>query len=199
MNYLAHLHIASCANSNLLGNLLGDFVKGDPSENYPLDIVHGIRLHRRVDAFTDMHPLCLELKPIFPPKLRRFVPIVLDMVWDHCLAKQWYRYGEDGLEAFIARCRAEVYQDEIALSLPPSYQSVTGKMWQQGWLQSYTDWDSIIYAVQRLSHRRPRLGGLVECIPTLELHYPLLNDQFERLYPEVVADAQDFHRSLLAC
>ncbi len=199
MNYLAHLHIASCAHSNLLGNLLGDFIKGDPSGKFPLNVVHGIRLHRRVDAFTDSHPLCLELKPLFKPKLRRFVPIVLDMVWDHFLAKNWYQYGEDELEVFIEWCGKEIAQDEIALSLPPSYQSVTSKMWQQGWLQSYRDWDNIIYAVQRISQRRPRLGELTACIPTLEIHYPLLNDQFKRLYPEVIADAQNFHRALLTC
>ncbi|MFA0070425.1 ACP phosphodiesterase, partial [Vibrio breoganii] len=34
MNFLAHLHIAQHCKSNLAGNLLGDFVKGDPNKHY---------------------------------------------------------------------------------------------------------------------------------------------------------------------
>ncbi len=57
MNYLAHLHIADHCQSSLLGNLLGDFVKGDPSAQFSPEIARGIRLHRLVDAYTDSHPV----------------------------------------------------------------------------------------------------------------------------------------------
>lgn len=84
MNYLAHLHIAEASDSNLLGNLLGDFVKGNPSEQFSEDIVQGIRLHRWVDAYTDSHEVMILAKALFPSTTRRFSPIALDMFWDHC-------------------------------------------------------------------------------------------------------------------
>ncbi|WP_458452808.1 ACP phosphodiesterase, partial [Klebsiella variicola] len=34
MNFLAHLHLASLANSSFLGNLMADFVRGAPEEQY---------------------------------------------------------------------------------------------------------------------------------------------------------------------
>lgn len=88
MNYLAHLHIADHCQSSLLGNLLGDFVKGDPDSQYGAPIASGIRLHRLVDAYTDSHPVMQHAKQCFSSDTRRFAPIALDMFWDHCLASQ---------------------------------------------------------------------------------------------------------------
>lgn len=34
MNFLAHLHLATLAQSSLLGNLMADFVRGDPEGLY---------------------------------------------------------------------------------------------------------------------------------------------------------------------
>lgn len=75
MNFLAHLHIAHHCQSSLLGNLLGDFVKGDPTEQYPQSLVQGIRLHRWVDAYTDSHPVMKAAKSLFPSQQQRFAPI----------------------------------------------------------------------------------------------------------------------------
>lgn len=71
MNFLAHLHIAHHCQSSLLGNLLGDFVKGDPTEQYPQSLVQGIRLHRWVDAYTDSHPVMKAAKSLFPSSSSR--------------------------------------------------------------------------------------------------------------------------------
>lgn len=98
MNFLAHLHIADHCNSHFMGNLLGDFVKGDPSKLYDSDITNGIKLHRFVDRITDHHPIVEECKPHFKGVARRFAPIALDMFWDHCLAKHWNDFHQESLE-----------------------------------------------------------------------------------------------------
>lgn len=72
MNYLAHLHIAQHCESSMLGNLLGDFVKGNPEHRYSADIVQGIKLHRFVDTTTDSHALMLKAKEYFPGKSQHF-------------------------------------------------------------------------------------------------------------------------------
>lgn len=53
MNFLAHLHLAHLADSSLPGNLLADFVRGNPQGEYPADVVDGIYMHRRIDVMTD--------------------------------------------------------------------------------------------------------------------------------------------------
>ena len=50
MNFLAHLHLAMLADSSLLGNLLADFVRGNPAADYQPEVVAGIMMHRRVDV-----------------------------------------------------------------------------------------------------------------------------------------------------
>lgn len=67
MNFLAHLHLASLANSSFLGNLMADFVRGTPEEQYSAPVAAGIRLHRRIDTLTDSHPLVREARQLFRP------------------------------------------------------------------------------------------------------------------------------------
>jgi acyl carrier protein phosphodiesterase len=192
MNYLAHLHIADAVNSNLLGNLLGDFVKGLPAENFGSSIRNGIFLHRRVDQFTDSHPISRELKICFEPKARRYAPIALDMFWDHCLAKQWALRHPLSLEKFVAECQTSIEYDEKGIELPLSYRNLSQKLWAQQWLLSYQSFDNIGYALNRISQRRPRLAGLAQCITGLEQHYNELSGQFAFLYPLVLDEAARF-------
>ena len=56
MNFLAHLHLAYLADSSLSGNLLADFVRGNPDNSYPAEVVDGIYMHRRIDVMPDNLP-----------------------------------------------------------------------------------------------------------------------------------------------
>lgn len=56
MNFLAHLHLAHLADSSLSGNLLADFVRGNPTDAYSAEVVDGIFMHRRIDVLTDNLP-----------------------------------------------------------------------------------------------------------------------------------------------
>ncbi|MGX9416591.1 acyl carrier protein phosphodiesterase [Vibrio sp. WJH972] len=192
MNYLAHLHIAQQVNSSLLGNLLGDFVKGAPPEQLGSSVQRGIFLHRRVDQFTDSHPISKELKLLFKPTSRRFVPIALDMFWDHCLAKHWTQYDSTELLRFVAQSEKTIMLESEHLELPLSFQQVSQKLWSQQWLVSYQAFDNITYALERISTRRPRLAGLTQCISGLEQHYDELNSQFSHFYPEVLEEAKAY-------
>src|SRR5690606_34573687 len=107
MNYLAHLHLGGPAPAQLLGSLYGDFVKGRLEGRYPADIEAAIRLHRRIDMFTDSHPLIFEARMRFPAARRRTSGILLDLFFDHCLAHAWDDYASEPLPAFTTR----VYQD----------------------------------------------------------------------------------------
>lgn len=77
------------ANSSLLGNLLADFVRGNPAADYQPDVVAGIMMHRRVDVLTDSLPQVKASRDYFSAPYRRVAPITLDVVWDHFLARHW--------------------------------------------------------------------------------------------------------------
>ncbi len=189
MNYLAHLHIAEHSDSNLLGNLLGDFVKGNPAEQFEPEIVQGIRLHRWVDAYTDSHNIMKQAKDYFTESTRRFSPIALDMFWDHCLAKHWTQFHSSSLMDFIDNAERLVRSDHNN-SLPERYLSVTEKMWQGRWLESYRELDNIQFALQRMSLRSERMKPLANCFTCMDDSYLQLESLFFELYPDVLEKAK---------
>jgi acyl carrier protein phosphodiesterase len=48
MNYLAHLYLAEDSPESLLGNLIGDFLKGTTVDSYSESIRKGIQLINRL-------------------------------------------------------------------------------------------------------------------------------------------------------
>ncbi len=71
MNFLAHLHLAHLADSSLPGNLMADFVRGNPQGDYPAEIIDGIFMHRRIDVMTDNLAEVKEAREWFRPQTRR--------------------------------------------------------------------------------------------------------------------------------
>lgn len=104
MNFLAHLWLADHTQTSLAGSVLGDVVRGSDLSAYPADIAQGIRLHRRVDAATDRHPLMRDARAAFGPGERRYAGIVLDLVADYALVNAWPDFHHESLEAFTQRC-----------------------------------------------------------------------------------------------
>lgn len=104
MNFLAHLWLADRTRTSLAGSVLGDLVRGSNLSAYPDDIALGIRLHRRIDAATDRHPLMVTLREQFAKGSRRYAGIVLDLAADHALVSRWDALGPEPLAAFADRC-----------------------------------------------------------------------------------------------
>lgn len=188
MNFLAHLHIADYCQSDLSGNLLGDFVKGNPDEKYPKQVVDGIRLHRFVDSYTDTHPTVLQQKHLFGDQLKRFSPIALDMFWDHCLACEWKSFHKLTLTDFVHHCKTTCQL--VDYPVPVNYLATMKSMWSGEWLLSYQDINSTLYALERMSQRSPRMGPLADCGSVLLEHYFELRETFLSFYPDVLINAQ---------
>ncbi len=101
MNFLAHLYLARGDDDLMLGGLLGDFVRGRRAlMDYSPGIRSGIKLHRRIDRFTDHSREVKTLRRKFPHEFRRYSGIVIDLAFDHELARRWPEYCELPLEAF---------------------------------------------------------------------------------------------------
>ncbi|MFV8439868.1 acyl carrier protein phosphodiesterase [Vibrio owensii] len=196
MNFLAHLHIADHCNSHLMGNLLGDFVKGDPSKQYQTDISNGIKLHRFVDRITDHHALVEECKPHFTGVARRFAPIALDMFWDHCLAKHWRTFSPQSLDSFVRYAYCEVNK-QISDDLPPRFLMLHSRMWSGGWLQSYQYLENIEFALHRMSQRSPRMADLTTTFEVLDNEYEQLEAKFAALYQDVLRQSAEYHQQLI--
>jgi acyl carrier protein phosphodiesterase len=184
MNYLAHLHLGGDAPAQLLGSLYGDFVKGPLAGQWPADIEAAIHLHRRIDVFTDSHPLQAQARARFAPERRRYSGILLDVFFDHCLARNWADYAAEPLPRFTGR----VYQVLAAEPLlPERLAHIAPRMAAQDWLGSYREFAVLEQVVAGIDRRLSRPGLLAGGAAELErLYQPLLED-FRQFYPELQA------------
>ncbi|MGC8098105.1 ACP phosphodiesterase [Metapseudomonas otitidis] len=182
MNYLAHLHLGGPAPHQLLGSLYGDFVKGPLDGRWPQGIEAGIRLHRRIDLFTDTHPLVRDARALFPAARRRVSGILLDLFFDHCLARDWADYAEVPLPAFTGQVY-RVLADQAAL--PGALARIAPRMAEQDWLGSYREFDTLAAVVGGMSRRLSRPELLAGGFDELAERYQSLSDHFRRFYPEL--------------
>lgn len=159
MNFLAHLHLAHLAESSLSGNLLADFVRGNPEENFPPDVVAGIHMHRRIDVLTDNLPEVREAREWFRRETRRVAPITLDVMWDHFLSRHWSQLSPDfPLQEFVCYAREQVMT--ILPDSPPRFINLNNYLWSEQWLVRYRDMDFIQNVLNGMASRRPRLDAL---------------------------------------
>lgn len=189
MNFLAHLHLASLANSSLYGNILADFVRGNPQGNYSDKVIDGIFMHRRVDVMTDRLPQVLDAKRLFREEFRRVAPITLDVVWDHFLALHWQELEPAiSLQAFVNRAQIEIVP--MLPDSPERFQNLNAYMWQERWLERYAELPFIAKVLQGMANRRPKLGALAGSFIDIENNYTLLEQTFWQFYPQMIAQAK---------
>ncbi|EJM7987001.1 ACP phosphodiesterase [Salmonella enterica] len=186
MNFLAHLHLAHLADSSLSGNLLADFVRGNPATHYPPDVVEGIYMHRRIDVMTDNLPEVREAREWFRHETRRVAPITLDVMWDHFLSRHWTQISPDfPLQAFVGYAHAQVAT--ILPDAPPRFVNLNDYLWSEKWLERYRDMDFIQNVLNGMANRRPRLDALRDSWYDLDAHYDALEERFWHFYPRMMA------------
>ncbi|CAI1007844.1 MULTISPECIES: ACP phosphodiesterase [Serratia] len=190
MNYLAHLHLASLAESSLLGNLLADFVRGNPAGEYDPAVVAGIMMHRRVDVLTDNLPQVRACRAYFSEEHRRVAPITLDVVWDHFLARHWQQLEPSlSLPSFTQQAQSQILP-HLPLT-PPRFQNLNGYIWPERWLERYAELPFIGNVLAGMASRRPRLAALAGSFADVERNYHQLETQFWQFYPQMMQQAKD--------
>lgn len=150
MNYLAHLFLSGNTDKVMVGNFIGDHVKGKKYNSYPTEIVKGILLHRQIDSFTDKHAKTKEAKTFFRNEFGLYSGIIVDFLYDHFLAKNWNNYSDETLRTFSKRAHA------ILLSnfryLPVRVKSFLPFLIQNKRLESYASVDGIVEALRIMSN-----------------------------------------------
>jgi acyl carrier protein phosphodiesterase len=190
MNYLAHLYLAEDSPESLLGKLLGDFVKGQSIDAYCNEIKKGIQLHQRVDIYTDSHPVFRESKRLISPVNRRYAGILIDVFYDHFLAKNWLDYSSVSLKDFSSKVY-EILKSNEAI-LPESLKRVLPNIIAKDLLMSYAEIQGIEAALQRLTLRLKRTNNLGSAWEELLTNYERFELDFYRFFPELVNYVKTF-------
>jgi acyl carrier protein phosphodiesterase len=188
MNYLAHLFLSDPTPQCLLGNLMGDFVKGHLDNAYSPEIRRGIELHRKVDTFAQTNKEVRRSKSRFDQTYRHHKGILVDVFYDHFLAKNWDRYSAIPLADF-ARQVYQALEDYYTL-LPEELRRIAPRMIAKNWLECYRDVRTIEIVLQRISERLTRPNRLGEGITELKNNYAELEDDFTSFLPAAVAYVQ---------
>lgn len=194
MNWLAHLRLAPTAPLLRLGNLCGDFVRGiDLAELHP-ELQRGVHQHRAVDAFVDAHPLVRASRERLDPPFRRFAGVLVDVFYDHFLARDWDRFGDGApLSAFAAAVHGDL-REHLDL-LPERLQRAVPWMRHEQWLVGYAEIAGIDAVLRRMAQRLSRETPLGAGAAQLRAHYVGLESDFTAFWPELVAFARDLPAS----
>ena len=188
MNYLAHLHLGGQRPDQLLGSLYGDFVKGRLQGQFAPEVEAGIQLHRRIDVFTDRHPLVDIALGRFSDTRRRYAGIVLDVFFDHCLARDWRLYADQPLAQFTADVYRVLSREP---QLPERLAKIAPHMVANDWLGSYQEFEVLDQVLRGISRRLSRPEELARAMQELRRLYEPLSEDFRLFYPQL----QDFAQS----
>ena len=183
MNYLMHLYLSGDNPETLVGNMMGDFVKGRLDERYPPGIRRGIELHRRIDSFAAGNPCFIRSKRRIDPSFRHYRGVLVDVFYDHFLARFWDEYREKPYRDYIRECFALLVVYEKVL--PERLRSLLPRIFSADWLLSYPHREGVASVLERMSKRVSRPNPLAEGIGELSLHYGQLLGDFRQFLPGI--------------
>lgn len=184
MNFLAHTYLSGCNEEIIVGNFMGDYVKGRNYLSFPDQVKKGILIHRDIDYFTDMHPLTRQGKQRLASRYHKYAGVITDIFYDHFLASMWDRYSTLPLDEFVSR----TYD-----ILKRNYQVLPAaiKMWfptflENNWMMTYTKVEGIELVLERMSVNTSLPDHTIFAIEVLNTHYKDFQDDFLEFFPSVI-------------
>jgi len=198
MNYIAHLHLANHTQTSLVGNFLGDFVKGSAFADFPLNIQLGVRLHRQIDTFTDSHPQVVALKQDFPKPIRRYAGIAIDVYFDHLLLQHWQQFSAPELP--MHTLFKQFYRDleQLNYEVSPHFTRVRAGLISHQWLADYESLSACLRAMQTIEKRFSRPTQFAQqAMGYISENDSELRQSFLHFYPDLLRHSELFVSKLI--
>ena len=184
MNYLSHIYLSGESEDVILGNFIGDYVKGQQFLSYPKDVAKGIVLHRHIDSYTDSHPIILECIIKLRPVFGKYAGIVVDIFLDHFLAVNWHTYSLEKLPSFTKRFHAIILANFF--QLPAPVKLFVPFLIQHKRLQSYGSLEGIEKTLQIMAKHTSLPAQTEFALKILRDEYQFFNTAFNRFFPEII-------------
>jgi len=173
MNYLAHIYLSGENELLKIGNFMADHIKGNKYKSYPQDIQKGILLHRQIDSFTDNNEVARNSKRRLNERYGLYRGIIIDILYDHFLAKNWHLYSDTQLENYTKEFYT-LLQENYEI-LPEKIKHMSVYMIKDDWLKSYAQIEGIRQVLSGMNRRTGGKSQMDQAIHDLEDHY----DDFE--------------------
>ncbi len=190
MNYLAHLFLSGNNEGLIIGNFIGDFVKGDDYLEFPLPIQKGIKMHRFIDHFTDHHPQVHASKQYFVAEFDKYSGVLVDVFYDHLLAKHFSDFSDQALNELAT----EKYRilNKNRQHLQPGALRFLAYMMQYNLLETYKDIQVIHQVLEGLTARIHERVILQQAVPLFLKNELALKEQFGLFFAEIRQQLNEF-------
>ena len=176
MNFLAHIYLSGDSREILIGNFIGDYVKGKNITGYPDEVKQGIMLHRKIDSFTDSHSITRSSKKIIAEKYGLYAGIVVDIYYDHFLSANWDLYSEMPLREYI-HDRYSLLDSGFSI-FPAGVKSWFPYFIKSNWLETYIHFEGLNMVFKRMSYRTSLPDHSDYAVNQLKENYDFLKENF---------------------
>jgi acyl carrier protein phosphodiesterase len=194
MNYLAHVYLSGEHKMITIGNFMADGIKGKSYQNYPKALQIGILLHREIDTFTDAHPTFRKSTKRLHEKYGHYSGIIVDILYDHFLAKNWDNYCETPLAEYVDGFY-DALEDNFEI-LPQRIQQMLPYMISGNWLLSYASIEGIGKVLEGMNRRTKNRSQMNLAIEDLKTFYEEFETEFTSFFKELIAFSQEKLKTL---
>ena len=184
MNFLAHIYLSGDNDLIKIGNFMADGIRGKHFESYPLEIQKGIILHRSIDTFTDAHPIFRQSTKNLHEKYHHYAGVIVDVFYDHFLAKNWNTYSDEKLDDFVARFYQSLHDNHINLS--ERTKGMMPYMIEHNWLVSYQTVEGINRILTQMDQRTKNESKMRFATNELSEFYPEFEEEFTNFFQELI-------------
>ena len=184
MNFLAHIYLSGDNDLITIGNFMADSIRGKKYKDYPKAVQIGILLHREIDTFTDAHPTFRKSTKRLHKKYSHYSGVIVDILYDHFLAKNWLKYSDIPLEEFtdnfynILSNHVEILTDQTKRLMP--------YMIADNWLLSYATIDGVSRVLSGMNRRTQHRSGMNKAIIELQEFYSEFEKEFTTFFDELI-------------
>lgn len=183
MNFLAHIFLSGDNELVTIGNFIADGIKGNDYKKFPAEIQTGILLHRNIDTFTDAHKTVRLSTKRLHNKYGHYSGVIVDILYDHFLAKNWERYCDVPLGIYADNFYASLEKHyEI---LPQRIRKMMPHMLADNWLLSYASIEGITKVLEGMNRRTKNRSGMNMAVNELELFYNDFEAEFTQFFHEL--------------
>ncbi|MBL7885674.1 MAG: DUF479 domain-containing protein [Flavobacterium sp.] len=183
MNFLAHIYLSGDNDLLKIGNFMADSVRGNSYLDYPDELRKGILLHRYIDTFTDAHPIYRKSKHRLHNKYGHYSGVIMDIVYDHFLAKNWSVYSDEKLEDY-----AEKFYNLLRVNYSILTEKTKGMipyMIARNWLVSYASIAGLEMILFQMDHRTKNRVNMHESIVEIQEFYTEFEEEFTLFFAEL--------------
>jgi len=194
MNYLAHVFLSGQHDQVKIGNFIADFIHGNRYKNFNLEVQKGILLHRLIDTYTDAHPIFRQSKRRLFSRFRHYSSVIVDMFYDHFLAKNFSTYSEKNLECFVEDFYTLLNKNKN--TLPDKVKEIIPVMYEYNWLLNYRDIEHLRSILAQMNHKTKHHTELHKSIEVLTNSYDLFKEDFIIFFEDILKERDKMFKSL---